>query len=286
MNCYVAGLQLSIEVGLNVLLWGAELKLPPHSLILIKIFSFIFLSCLLSHFFPSFPFFFHLLLWKCIVCVSHSLSPLPFLSCDATRPLSWLLLPTSFSFFRSLQCTLISSWKLSWCVSSFFFIFHCKICFHLCLRFFLPPYVLPSYFFLLLLYFPVLCFLSSRSLNVWQRSCKTACSHSLTCLQGNTRQFGSNVICTNTLAHTHTHSLQTLALSLCSTDRLWNDYLKEKHFCQRPEGDREGWRFEIGTSREHRLKRQEHYSDTFAEIYLDRWSDRGVLAKAVCLETN
>lgn len=42
---------------------------------------------------------------------------LPFLSCNASRPLSLFLLPTFYSIFRTPHHPLISSWKLSWCFS-------------------------------------------------------------------------------------------------------------------------------------------------------------------------
>lgn len=42
---------------------------------------------------------------------------LPFLPCNASRPLSWFLLPTFYSIFRTPHHPLISSWKLSWCFS-------------------------------------------------------------------------------------------------------------------------------------------------------------------------
>lgn len=42
---------------------------------------------------------------------------LPFLPCNASRPLSWFLLPTFYSIFHTPHHPLISSWKLSWCFS-------------------------------------------------------------------------------------------------------------------------------------------------------------------------
>lgn len=176
--------------------WADSLKLPHCSLILIKILIF----CHACPPFFSLPFCSSILLSKCSVCVCHMLSPLLFLSHNASRPLSWLLLPTSFSFFHSLHRPLISGWKLSWCVSSssisFFlnlvFIFHRQICFHLSTFFsFLLMCCLPasSHSCCFLLYL-----LTSLSLKVWQASRKAVCSYFFICLQGNIRLCCGNII--------------------------------------------------------------------------------------------
>lgn len=101
------------------------------------------------------------------------------------------------------------------------------------------------------------------SFKVWQGSCKTVCSHSVTCLQGNTRQFCTNIIHTSIKTITHTPTFHS-CLSALQTDfemiTRWRNISVNvwKQACQRPRGDREGQRFEIGTSWEHCLKRQEH----------------------------
>lgn len=118
-------LQVSTEVGLNVQIWLYSLdflKLPLSIWILIKIFRVYFPS---PGFFPN-SLCSTILISGNVMFACPTCSPLPFLSCNTTRPLSWLLLPTSYSFILSLHRTLISRWKLFWYASSswFFFLLH------------------------------------------------------------------------------------------------------------------------------------------------------------------
>lgn len=195
-------------------------KAPPGILILIKIFAISFAKDLANEICSSI-FFSRNVVFACPTC-----SPLPFLSHNTTRPLSWLLLPSSIFFIPALHRTLISCGKLFCCVSFCSFLsLPCQICFHLHLRRSLLPCSKEQRhtLFQRLLLSPLLCLMLSLFLKARLGSCKTVCSRSLTCLQGNTRQFTGTVVHARTKTGAHTLSNLSL-LSLCSTDRLWNDY--------------------------------------------------------------